>query len=813
MNANKHEFGFMKRPLATPCVLFIGGVILGELTGWPFTTFLAFACALAFAALLWPAQRQLVLAASIFATGAAALALQTRVVAPHDLRNVIGSEARLATVRGKLVQTPYQRFYEDQTRSLTKLACTEIQFKEKDWQRAIGTIAVITKGIEPANIWHGQTVEVTGLLAQPPPALAPGLFDYQAYLRRLGIHYSLRASSANDWIVLGSIKRPITVRFNAWAKRTLAYGLPYEDEALRLLWAMTLGWKTALNGEMSEPFMRSGTLHVFAISGLHIAMIAVIIAGVLYGVGVGRRFRAIIVIAVVWFYTAATGWQESAVRSAVMASVVFGSWILDRPPDIFNSLAGAALIILAYDPQQLFQAGFQLSFVVVFGLALFGNHFEILGDSIASGDPLIPWEVLRWWQRLWLRTLRSAVALVVTAVAAWLASIPLTAYYFHLFTPVGAFANLLVVPMSGLALASNLGSIFFGAWCPAASDILNNSAWFWMKAMLWVSEWTARWPGAALHVRAPGLVTTALYYFVLIAITARLFSRLQWRPWLWTAIGVLGLGSAIEIGMQHFRTTLTLLPLSGGHAVFVDAPGTARDVLVDCGDEGLAKITVKPFLQSRGVTQLPQLVLTHGDVDHVGGADQIIETFQPKKLFAPDINFRSPIYRRVTSERPIVRLAPGAQLAHWSVLYPNADEDFPLADDKALVLRGTIEGVGILLLPDLSPTAQKALLDRNIDVRSEIVITSVSPAGEPVSDPLLDRIQPQAIVVADALSPPDARARPHLRERLAERGVPVVYASEAGAMTIKFSSTTAVVIPTWESKQSKRLVLRQRSRL
>jgi competence protein ComEC len=802
----------MKRPLGTPCVLFIAGIVLAEFSGGPFTLFFFFALCFVLATLLWPSQRQVMLGASIVAGAAAALALQTRVIAPHDLRNVVGAEMRIATVRGKLVESPYQRFYEDRSRSMTKLECAELRFKNAEWQPVIGTVAVVTPGTAGDSLWHGQSVEVTGVLGQPPAALARGLFDYRSYLGRLGIHYTLRASSPKDWVVLGSTRPPFAVRFNVWAKKTLAYGLPAEDEALQLLWAMTLGWKTALSGETTEPFMRSGTLHIFAISGLHIAMIAALIAGVLRAIGLRRYYCAAIVIPVVWFYTYATGWQASAVRSAVMATVVFGSWILIRPPDLFNSLAGAALIILAFDPQQLFQAGFQLSFAVVFCLALFGSYFRFLEYPIASGDPLIPWDLRPWWQRQWLTGVKCVTGMALTAVAAWLASIPLTAFYFHLFSPVSVLANLVVVPMSGAALASNLASIFFGAWCPFATDILNNSAWFWMKAMLWFSEWTARWPGAALHVSAPGPFTTGLYYFVLIAWTARLFSRLKWRPWIWALIVMLGVASTVEAINKYYQSTLTVLPLSGGHTVFSDAPGIAADVLMDCGNEGAARIIVTPFLKARGVNQLPQLVLTHGDVDHVGGFETIIDVFEPRRILAPSVDFRSPFYRksvRIAEERgrAIEQLAVGSTIGNWSVLYPGADDNLPRADDKALVLRGVIRGTRILLLPDVGPFAQKALIDRDAELRSEIVVSSVPDSGEPLTDPLLDRIQPRVIVMADAMYPPDARARPAVRERLARRGIPVFYASEVGAVTVEFSLRGALVRPARETEFQKPLIL------
>src|SRR6185503_19162771 len=119
-----------------------------------------------------------------------------------------------------------------------------------------------------------------------------------------------------------------------------------------------------------------------------------------------------------------------------MIAVVFGSWLLKRPGDILNSLFVAALIILAWDPRQLFQAGFQLSFLVVLCIILTMPLFQRVGDRILQPDPLLP-EVLRpRWQKLLHRPAHYVLGLFSVSVAAWLGSIPLVAYYFHLVTPV-----------------------------------------------------------------------------------------------------------------------------------------------------------------------------------------------------------------------------------------------------------------------------------------------------------------------------------------------------------------------------------------
>ena len=210
---------------------------------------------------------------------------------------------------------------------------------------------------------------------------------------------------------------------------------------------MTLGWKPALTNEVYEPFMRSGTMHIFAISGLHIALIAGILAGLLRMFQVPRIGCGWVVIPLIWFYTAATGWQPSAIRSTVMMSIIIGGWALKRPSDLVNSLAAAAFIILLWDPQQIFGASFQLSFLVVLSIALLVPPLDAARDRLLRTDPLLPAELLPRWRR-WLETpLRWVTTSLAVSLAAWLGSLPLTAYYFHLLSPVTLLANLCIVPL------------------------------------------------------------------------------------------------------------------------------------------------------------------------------------------------------------------------------------------------------------------------------------------------------------------------------------------------------------------------------
>ena len=125
---------------------------------------------------------------------------------------------------------------------------------------------VSVPGLLDGRFFAGRQIEVTGVLQPPKGPTAPGQFDYRQYLKYQGIFYQLRADSTNDWRiadptnVISAPVPPLCDRFTAWAQRTLAKGLFGEDESLRLLWAMVLGWKPALTQEVAEPFMQSGTL-------------------------------------------------------------------------------------------------------------------------------------------------------------------------------------------------------------------------------------------------------------------------------------------------------------------------------------------------------------------------------------------------------------------------------------------------------------------------------------------------------------------------------------------------------------------------
>jgi ComEC/Rec2-related protein len=791
----------MKQPLTVVAMVYACGVLAGRLFPSSLPLLFGSAAAVFLLAVAIPSRREVGLWGLLLLTGWTNLTWRTAVISPHDLRDQVGDETVLATIQGTLIETPSERVFPreggDAWRTLAVLEAKAIR-RTSNLQPAAGLVRVRTPGQLGSEFYAGRAVEVAGVLGPPRGPLAEGLFDYRRYLAWQGVYYQLQTEGPQDWRLLpdriGSAKPPLSDRFQNWAQRTLARGLPVEDEELHLLWAMALGWKTALSGEVSAPFMQSGTMHIFAISGLHIALIATILTQVLRLLQVPRCACGLVVIPLIWFYTAATGWQASAIRSTIMMTVVIAGYALARPRNLLNSLAASGLIILIWDPRQLFQASFQLSFFVVLSIALMMPPFQKLSQRLLRPDPFLPEELRSRWQRVWHKTILWLATSFVTSLAAWLGSLPLIALYFHLVTPVSLLANLVVVPLSSLSLMCNLGSLMCGAWCPWLTELFNHSAWFWMHSIVRLSNWFVRLPGAYFYVPSPPAWGFVVYYSLLLTAPSGWSLRPGWRPWTAGGPVVLCL-AALVLAIGECRVVrLTIIPLSGGHAVYVDRLGRSRDLLVDCGDERTASYVLTPCLHAQGVNRLANLALTHGDLHHVGGTELVRREFAVSQVTVSSAQFRSAAYRRVIdglvgTPEALRRIQAGDEIAGWQVLHPQNGDRFAQADDLSLVLASTIHGTRVLLLGDLGPGGQRRLLERCPDLQADIVVSGLPQLGEPLGDAFLDRVQPSLIILCTSEYPTAARGTPHLRERLARRRSSFLCTGESGAASLRLSSS------------------------
>jgi len=401
-------------------------------------------------------------------------------------------------------------------------------------------------------------------------------------------------------------------------------------------------------------------------------------------------------------------------------------------------------------------------------------------------DPLLPDALRPRWRKILDAPAHHLLELLFVSLAAWLGSIPLVAHYFHIFTPVSGPANVVAVPLCALVLVSNFISLLLAGWLPIGAELFNHAGWFLMESIRISSGWFEHWPAAYHYVSAPNLFSTALYYVILLGVFTGWLFQPKWRLGKSLVLVLLSVLWCVQWQHQHSFTRLTVLPLNGGSAVYFNLPGGRQDLLVDCGNSNSVQFVMKPFLRAQGVNGLPQVALSHGDVRHIGGVKLLASLFPIDQLATSSVNFRSPSYRSAVKESSSrqQKVNRGDQLAGWTVLHPDPHEPFAEADDNVLVLRGEFAGTRVLMLSDLGGPGQNSLLENIPDLQAEIVIACLPEQGEPLHEALLDAIKPRLIVITDSEFPPIKRASANLRERLAQRGVPVIFTRDSGAVEI-----------------------------
>lgn len=793
-----------KWPFLPIALSMIAGIVSAKALDLSISSWIGAAC-LAAPMLLARPLRYVGGALLIFAFGASVYMGRYEVLRENDLRLILPDKAALVTIRGQLAESPSLRDYYHSSNaveySYARIAVSEIQL-ERQWRNAQGTVAAVLKGDLGPEFFQGRTVEVSGVIDRPKRPQAPGLFDYREYLYNARIFYQLRCETTNDWRLLSYEPLSIPERFARWAQQRLRLGLPLQDEPLEMLWTMTLGWKKAMSGEIADVFMRTGTMHIFAISGLHVACLAGCFMAVFHVLGMPRSVAGLALIGVVWFYTVATGWQSSAIRSALMSSFVFAGWLLARPTSLINSLAAAAACILAFQPEQLFQASFQLSFAVVGALAVllarvgfdeWPGRFE---RTILRLDPFLPDELQPAWKRMLQKPLAFVVGNFAVSWAAWVGSLPVIAYYFNTVTPISLFANIVAVPLSSLSLACALGSLL----CPPASALFNFLAWAFMWETIEFCRCCARIPWGCFYVPKPN-IWFFLFYFG--AISSFLIPALREGKAKWWSRGI-ALAAAccwiISIVPVFRAADITMLSIPGT-PLFVDEPGHASDLLIDCSRERDADYTLKRFLRGQGIGSVANLAISHTDVSRIGGYPVVLREFEPRAIFTTAVRARTRAARefgaRLEKDSGARKIAAGDQLAGWLVLHPALNDSFPRGADNALVLRKEISGWKVLFLSDLGLRGQRALLERATNLEADIVFASVPDRDEPLTPELLNKINPRVIVlgITERLFR-NNNAEKSLLRRLRDSGATVLSTAQAGSVDLRVAKSQCLITTT-----------------
>lgn len=595
--------------------------------------------------------------------------------------------------------------------------------------------AVVTCG-EAAAV--GERWVLKGVVSWPGVPRNPGEFDRREWLDRQGAWAEWRVTEAERTAAAPWWRRA-GEEFRVAFREAVTRGLEPDGKEAEVVRAVVLGERPRGEG-LVESFRLSGTLHLFAVSGLHVGMVGALAWLGLSRAGVSRRPAVLVLVAVMFGYAWLTGLKEPALRAASMGSLVLGAFWFRRRPALRNALGWAGVWVLLRDGDAAFRPGVQLSFGVVGVIGLsFGWASRWCRGLLVREEAYLPRVLEGAWTRRWRVFRERAVDGLAVSAVAWAGSAPLTWWHFGLVTPVSVVAS---VAMSAVVFAI-LGLALLSA-------VLG-----WM-------------PGNAAINRVNGALTQVLTRGAEVAAAA---------PGAWW-----------EAGRERpGRAFLMVFDVGAGGAVCWS--GGRGGVLIDAGSAQDFRYRVGPALRRMGVR--PEMaVTTHPDGAHVGGWMEAAKSLPLRHALVPVVEARSPSYREWVG-MPGVRTVRGRVGERYAVgdgawlevlAEPDAWEQEDLADERVMPVRLDWSGWRVLFRGDGGSRLDDEL--EMAGVKAEVVVT-----GRHAFDPLpsastLEALGARVVVATHAAFPASERMDAAWREEVERRGIAVIDQGESGAVAV-----------------------------
>lgn len=258
----------------------------------------------------------------------------------------------------------------------------------------------------------------------------------------------------------------------------LSLGAPYNSEALNIYLAMLLGEKEQLLYEQKQRFMETGTMHLFAVSGLHIGIITLFIAQLLSCFHLHRYAIALITLPLIFTFIQTIGCPPSAMRAFIMITIYWLSLLIRRQPNAFSALVLSALIILSIDPWQLHSLGFQLSYSVVASILLLGLPLNHWLQTKCKFYAYLPKEDWSYYHKVTAQLSSTLIMLFAISFSAWVGSLAICLKVFGHVSCSGIVANIFLIQIASLVILTGVTSLILGLFqLSYLSEFINHSAW------------------------------------------------------------------------------------------------------------------------------------------------------------------------------------------------------------------------------------------------------------------------------------------------------------------------------------------------
>lgn len=722
---------------------------------------------------------------------------------PNDLARLVDETPRPAWLEGAFLRQPEFHTpdrHDDTGYSQTVIAITAVR-DGKSW-RAVSGRARVTIAGNAAHLPAGTLLRAAGMLASIAGPTNPGEADFRDSLRSEGVRLRLSIGDLDSIQVVPD--RPIwhgrrwLESARSWAHDRLTGQFPPRTAPLGA--ALLLGRRAAIDPEVHDQFLRTGTLHLLAISGMHLQVMSLALGTACLALGMRPRSAAVAVLVATLGYAILVGPLPSAVRSASMTAIACIAILLGRPWRTANALALAALVNLAWDPTDLFDIGCQLSYLCVITL-----FWAVPPISRLLERRLSPLDQLeRAFEPAWRSGLRRATEWIVQGLIAslviWVVTLPLVVLRFHLISPIVVLLNIPLVPLTSATLVlAGMTLALAAVWPPLGGP----TAWAGgalLELTQRIVNWGVQQPWGHVFAPSPSPVIVLCLYGLFLSLVVL---GTNWRgPRRRLALGAFGAWGLVVPALALVPVPATPSPpemevLNVGHglAILVRS-GTGRTMLYDCGkmrDPGVGRKRIAPALWAREVRRLDLVVLSHADSDHYNGLADVLDRFAVAEILVPP-GFQGPEGSETARLLEMAR-ARGARVREVmaqdqidlgpeltaTVLHPSNELPTDATDNaRSIVIDLARGGRHVLLTGDLE---EDGLLMLALGPRRPIDVLLAPHHGGRLANPdwFYDWARPRLVVVSQDRPPPDTNDPLGF---LGPAGVPCLRTWEQGAIRL-----------------------------
>ena len=661
-----------------------------------------------------------------------------------------------------------------------------------------------------AGEWtRGRRIRVPATLRRPARYLNDGVADGEklAAWRGTALVGSVKSASLVDVVAPAPALEEAFARARARVRRALASAMANDPEAAAVAVAILIGDRAGLSDDVERRLQRAGTYHVIAISGGNIALFAALAWAVARVLLRGRRAAIVTAMAIVAAYGLMVGAGASVGRAVVAAIVVLSATLVDHRAPPINALAAVGIAFLAWDPLALADVGFLLSFGATTGILI---AMPVWLPALERRLPLMAGRA----GRIARGAVLAAAAVVLASAAAEIVLLPIQAAAFHRLTLAGLTLNLIAIPamatvqVAGMALVAldltGLASVSgVAALCRAGARTLVDSA-----GLVDILPWLA-W-----RVASPPWWLMAAYGAACVA-----FVRSR-RPRLRPGLAAVAASAAVAIVVSaparvaaDARLTLTMLDVGQAEALVLRLP-SGRALLIDAAGPGgafdIGDRVVVPALLARGITRLEGFVLTHPDVDHIGGSVAVVTDLAPPRLFEGIAPARHPERAALVAAAgragmSIEALRAGGSIAREgiviNVLHPPPPdwERQRVRNDDSLVLEILVGDVALLLTGDAGEGVEREIVPRLAPARVRILKAGHHGSRTSTSAVLLAAARPAAALISAGRGNLYGHPHPSVVARLEAAGAPVFRTDRDGQIDVA-TDGRIVEVRTWSGR-------------